>query len=103
MNLASTDLPMLLSGWAPFFVTLQPGFKPKENIQVLTHGQGIQGVHPFPTQNQTSYQKQHVYIFLLSLVYAFLIEMKRVNGKDVLFEKVCIVANLGAIQPAYSA
>jgi hypothetical protein len=35
-------------------------------------------------------------------VYAFKLfeKMKQVDGKDVLFEKVCVVANPGAVQPA---
>ena len=39
---SSVDLrmPMLSSGWTPFFVTLWPRFDPRENIQVPSRGQG---------------------------------------------------------------
>ena len=56
---SNMDLPILSmpsSGWALFFVTLWPGLNlARENIHILTRGQGIQGatsvarapVHPF--------------------------------------------------------
>ena len=32
-------------------------------------------------------------------VYAFVKKMKRVDGEDVLVEKVCVVSNPGAVHP----
>ena len=52
---------------------------------------------PFETQvSAYSY-----YIFEQSRnLLCVLIQMKQVDGSDVLFEKVCVVANPGAVQPA---
>ena len=37
--------------------------------------------------------------YILGFVYGFWKKMKRVDGKDALFEKVCVVANPGAVHP----
>ena len=40
---SNMDTSMSSSGYSLFFVTLRPGFEPRENIQILTRGQGIEG------------------------------------------------------------
>ena len=88
MTKLNMDLPMPLSGQPLFFVTLRPGFEPRENIQILMCQQGIQGatcatilnsnnhliknthvnIFPcasIPNSNTTILSKQHMLLFFL--------------------------------------
>ena len=58
------DLPMPSSGYTLFFVTLRPGFEPRENIHILTRGQGIQGASctSIPNSKTTVLKQQHMII-----------------------------------------
>ena len=59
------DLPMSSSGYTLFFVTLWPGFAPRETIQILARGQGIQGATcaSIPNSNTNILSKQHMLLF----------------------------------------
>ena len=52
------------------------------------------------TQKLAKRDETYVGNIITTFVYGVLEKMKRVNGKDVLFEKVCVVANPGAVHPA---
>ena len=64
---SNMDLPMSPSGRTLLSVTLWPGFEPRDNIRVLTRGQGTRGAtcanyhNSNSTHKQTSSQKQHIY------------------------------------------
>ena len=63
-TILNMDLPMSSSGYTLFFVTLRPGFEPRENIQILTRGQGIHGATCASIPTQTQYQNNICYYFL---------------------------------------
>ena len=46
------------------------------------------------------FDETYVLMIFPTFVYGFVQKMKRVDGKDVLFEKGRVVANPSAVQPA---
>ena len=62
---SNTDTSMSSSGYTLFFVTLRPGFEPRENIQILTRGQGIEGATcaNYLNSNKHLIKNTHVIIF----------------------------------------
>ena len=59
---------MSSSGYILFFVTLRPGFEPRENIRILTRGQGIQGASCTSIPNsKTTYSQTTTYAYFFWL------------------------------------
>ena len=64
---SNTDTSMSSSSYTLFFVTLRPGFEPRENIQILTRGQGIEGATcaNYLNSNKHPIKNTHMLLFFL--------------------------------------